>query len=253
MSHPNITEMLTETVVNCFEQGRPFSGYNITLWTREREGIKLRHLDIQGDVHDLEVIQDALDYGYTMADGKTYSWTRSEFSNWHGPAFQVYHPVGYDINNFVPEGVQPVSQNVIAASVRPANMIGRVTPQADGTQPDHGGHQDDGTYKTDYRDRLMVPTKFLKDAGISAGDTVFVIPDQTNQTVFIAKDDSFLDCDSITISTQRVERNGDIRLSSRTLKSAGLQAYPSGNKFVIETAEVDGDNTKIKVVEIKQA
>jgi len=31
------------TVRNCLESGRPFSGYNITIWTREREKIKLRH------------------------------------------------------------------------------------------------------------------------------------------------------------------------------------------------------------------
>ncbi len=38
------------------------------------------------------------------------------------------------------------------------------------------------------------------------------------------------------MTTQRVERNGDLRLSSTTLKSAELDA----DKFVIENGDQDG-------------
>lgn len=238
-----------ETVRNCLETGRPFSGYNITIWTREREKMKLRHQDCVGVVHELDLVQDALDYGYTMPDGQTYTWVRSTFTNWSGPAFEVYHPVGYDLNNFVPEGVDPASQKEIQASVRPMSMIGQVTPQADGTQPDAGGHNIDGTFRTDFRSRLLVPTKFMREAGIEAGDTVYVLPDNQTNTVLLAKESEVFGTNAVGITLQRVERNGDLRLSSRTLKAADLV----DNKFVIETTEKDCDGEKIKVVEIKTA
>lgn len=242
-----LRQAFEDVVRECLETGRPFSGYNITIWTRERFKLKLRHQEVAGFIHEMEIIEDALDYGYTMPDNQTYSWVRSTFNKWSGPAFEVYHPVGYNLDNFVPEGVPPASQSEIASSARPLSMIGLVTPQADGTQPDAGGVQNDGTYKTDFRNRLMVPTKFLKEAGIEAGDTVYVIPDTNTHTVLLAKDTDFLKDDGVKITMQRVERNGDIRLSSRTLRAADL----TDNKFLIETSEKDGGNSKTKVVEVK--
>lgn len=234
------------TVRNCLEVGRPFSGYNITLWTREREKIKLRHQDCVGFIHGLGLIEDALDYGYTMADEQTCTWVRSTFTNWNGPAFEVYHPVGYNLNNFVPEGVDPASSMEIQASIRPMSMIGQVTPQDDGSQPDAGGYNADGSFRTDFRNRLMIPTKFLREAGIQAGDSVHVFGDATNEIIWISKSMNATNImQGITIQT--VERNGDLRLSSRTLKAADL----TNNRFVIETTEKYCDGENIKVVEIK--
>lgn len=256
---PDVIEKMAETVRTCLEEGRPFSAYNITIMTRDRCKLRLRHKEVQESIlqngqllqDSIPMLQDALDYGYTMADNQTYSWTRSDFSA-NGNSFQVYHPVSYDIKNFVPEGVQPVTQNVIASSARPANMIGQVSIQADGTQPDAGGVQPDGTFKVDFRSRLLVPTRFLKEAGINPGDEVFVVPDANTNTVILAKNTEFLQSGSISFTTQRVERNGDIRLSSRTLKAADLE----DSAYIIETGERDevGDPLKkVKVVEIKVA
>lgn len=234
------------TVRNCLEAGRPFSGYNITIWTREREKIKLRHQECVGLVHEIAILQDALDYGYTMADGQTYTWVRSTFTNWSGPAFEVYHPIGYNLNNFVPEGVDPANQMEIQASIRPMSMIGQVTPQDDGSQPDAGGHNVDGSFRTDFRNRLMIPTKFLREAGMEAGDTVHVFGDAQHEMIWVTKTmNPTKIMQGITIQT--VERNGDLRLSSRTLKAADL----TNNRFVIETTEKDCDGENIKVVEIK--
>lgn len=243
----DIMGKLTEIVRECLEKGRPFSGYNITKWTREREQLHLRHKEVAGAVHEMDIINDALDYGYTMADGVTYTWIRSTFTNWSGPPFEVYHPSGYDIKNFVPEGVQPASANEITASTRPANMIGLVTPTPDGNQPDAGGEQDDGTFNADYRNRLMVPTRFLKEAGLQPGDTVYVVPDPTNSIVLLAKDTDTIQTNGVKVTTQTVERNGDLRLSSRTLAAASL----SGTGFVIEMSEKDVNGSKAKVVEVK--
>lgn len=243
----DIMDKLTQTVKECLEQGRPFSGYNITKLTREREQIHLRHKEIAGVVHELDIIHDALDYGYTMADGVTYTWQRSTFDKWQGPAFEVYHPQGYDLSQFVPEGVGPASQQEIANSKRPANLIGLVTPQSDGSQPDAGGEQSDGTFNADYRNRLMVPTRFLKEAGLQPGDTVYVCQDPTNAIVLLAKDTDAIQNDGVKITTQTVERNGDLRLSSRTLQAAAL----TDKKFVIETSEKGDGTSKTKVVEVK--
>jgi len=197
-------------------------------------------------VHEIAILQDALDYGYTMADGQTYTWVRSTFTNWSGPAFEVYHPVGYNLNNFVPEGVDPANQMEIQASIRPMSMIGQVTPQDDGSQPDAGGHNADGSFRTDFRNRLMIPTKFLREAGMEAGDTVHVFGDAQHEMIWVTKTmNPTKIMQGITIQT--VERNGDLRLSSRTLKAADL----TNNRFVIETTEKDCDGENIKVVEIK--
>ncbi len=250
-TQPQLLDQLTQTVQECFESNRPFSAYNITIMTRDREKIRLRHQDIIGEIHKIDVVEDVLDYGFTNSDGNTYSWARSEFNNWNGPAFQVYHPVGYDVNNFVPEGVQPASSTEVQASIRPVGLIGLVTPQADGTQPDAGGAQNDGTFKTDYRNRLLVPTKFLKEAGIQAGDVVNVLADNIAHTVVLYKESNIIKDASLRVTVQLVEKNGDIRISSTTLKSAEL----NDNKFVIETGEKDaidaGCISKIKVVQIK--
>jgi bifunctional DNA-binding transcriptional regulator/antitoxin component of YhaV-PrlF toxin-antitoxin module len=245
----SIVLMLTETIKKCLEEARPFSAYNITLITREREKIRLRHTEMQGVVHEIDLIADTLDFGYTTPDGTTLSWQRSEFTKWAGPAFQVYHPVGYNLDNFVPEGVNPVSQAEFAASVRPQAMIGVITPNADGTTPNVGGEQADGTFQVDNRNRLMVPTKFLKEAGISAGDSIYVIADSKSKAVFLAKDAEDVDNDGIGVTMQLVERCGDIRLSNRTLKSAHLE----GSNFSIKNSEKDFDGVMMNVVEITQA
>jgi bifunctional DNA-binding transcriptional regulator/antitoxin component of YhaV-PrlF toxin-antitoxin module len=245
----NLELAFEKTIRECLELGRPFSAYNITILTRQREHLKLRHQDCLGTVHDLEIVQDALDYGFTMQDGQTLTWSRSTFTNWAGPSFEVYHPLGYDLNNFVPEGVGPASPTEIQASVRPLSMIGQVTPQNDGSQPDAGGHNTDGTFRTDFRQRLLVPTKFMREAGITAGDSVHVFANPTNNIIWISKDQSVGQNQMTVITIQTVERNGDIRLSSRTLKAADF----AKNTFVIESSEKDCSGRNIKVVEITQA
>ena len=60
----SIVLMLTDTIKKCLEEARPFSAYNITLITREREKIRLRHEEIQGVVHEIDLISDTLDFGY---------------------------------------------------------------------------------------------------------------------------------------------------------------------------------------------
>ena len=247
----SIVLMLTDTIKKCLEEARPFSAYNITLITREREKIRLRHEEIQGVVHEIDLISDTLDFGYTTPDGTTLSWQRSEFTKWAGQPFQVYHPVGYNLDNFVPEGVNPVSQAEFAASVRPISMIGIITPNPDGTTPNVGGEQLDGTFQIDNRNRLLVPTRFFKEAEIVAGDSIYVITDNKSKTVMLAKDTEFMDVsdNNIVVSIQIVERCGDIRLSNRTLTTAEL----SGSNFSIKNSEKDNDGEITKFVEITQA
>lgn len=244
-----IKSMFVDTVRNCLEIGRPFSGYNITIWTRQKNALRLRHQECVGVIHEIDILQDALDYGYTMQDGVTYDWKRSTFTNWNGPAFEVYHPAGFDVSKFVPEGVDPATQAEMQSSTRPISMIGQVYMQDDGTQPDAGGSNADGTYRIDFRGRLLVPTKFLREAGINSGEIVYVFPDQSTNTVLLAKDSEVFGKNPVNITIQRVERNGEIRLSSRTLKNAEI----ANSKYLIETTDNDLDGTQIKVVQIKTA
>lgn len=55
-----IGQMLNDTVEQFVDEGQAFSGYDITVTTREREGIKLFHRDVRDDIHQLQAIADCI-------------------------------------------------------------------------------------------------------------------------------------------------------------------------------------------------
>lgn len=227
-----LDEYLEATIKNFLDEGRMFTAYDVTLETRGREKIYLRHNEIRDHIHELDMLVDALGYGWDGPHG-TNRWAKTQVDIGGGKQPFVFHRVGMD-----PQRYQPLPEHT-PAQIQSMAQASISLVQDDGS----GGEQDDGTFKTDYRNRLLVPTRFLKEAGFQPHDTVYVIPDAATNCVLLCQDNS---TSQGTVSIQRVERNGDIRLSSRTLKAANLQ-----DRFQIETTEKDVKGVKMKVVEVK--
>lgn len=236
MCDPKIRNELSATVVQFLDEGRMFTGYDVTIETRERLGVNLRHKDVRADIHEINELRDALDFGWDSNQGTT-KWRKSQLNMPGGGWAFVFHPDYLDPKNY-----QPLPTSKPQQAAPPSTVANSITLN-DGAVSDSGGQQTDGTFATDYRDRLLVPTKFLKEAGIAPGETVNVFADSAVGVLFIVKDASF--SNGVQVTAQVVERNGDIRLSSRTLKAANV----GGNKYLIETA----DKGRSKVVEVKSA
>lgn len=254
----DVMDKLSTTVKQFLDQGRMFTAYDVTIETRQREKMMLRHSEVNGACHEVEALVDAMDYGHDEPGGKTTRWTRTrrDVPGGNGAWAWVYHPDYADANSYQfsnpnqkqPKPAMPAAVAALGSHVavcpQPVNSIGIVN---DGNTSDSGGEQDDGTFAVDFRSRLMIPTRFMRDAGISAGDECYVIAEAKSNSVLVTKADPGLTGVSFTV--QKVEKDGELRLSSRTLRSADL----TDTKFVIETADKTLGSTKVKVVEVKKS
>lgn len=229
---PDQMQMLERTVRQFLDQGRMFSAYDVTLETREREHVQMRHKDVRGACHEIQCLQDAVDFGWDdPSGGQPVEWGKTQVSVGQGQWAFIYHPRSVDPNTYQP---RPTFSKPSAPS--PVTAAAPATPSISAAAiSDSGGQNADGTFGTDYRNRLFIPTKFLRGAGLNANDECFVVADKANKLILLAGDDSNLD-GVVRITTQRVERNGDLRLSSTTLTKGELDT----DKFVIENTDRDG-------------
>lgn len=221
---PQQMDMLEKTVRQFLDEGRMFTAYDVTIETRDRESVKMRHKDVRGACHEISLLSDACDFGYNDPNSQTVEWDRSRVDMPSGQWAFVYHPSNLDPNNYQPQG---------KIQAKTALALTQPTPSVASTPSDSGGKNNDGSFSTDYRDRLFIPTSFLRDAGMKAGDECYVICDKNNSLIILAADGTNFNGTDVKITTLRVERDGDLRLSSATLKSADLDA----DKFVIENTQ----------------
>lgn len=195
----DLSNKLTKTIAQFMEEGRMFSGYDLTIATREREKISLRHKDIRSGIHELEILSDAISFGFDQSNGNVTKYQKTQI-NVNGELAFIYHPVGIDPNQYQPR--RKNSGSIISLSSKK-------------------------NYKIDCRNRLLVPTQFLREAGYVCGDEVFVLWDANKKSLVISGNNN----NNMTIITkQHVEKNGDLRLSSKTLNCA----YPHNNNFDIK-------------------
>lgn len=241
--YPNIESKLEETALKFLEQGMAFTAYDVTVETREREKIKLRHSSVQGAIHGFTSLMDALDFGFTDANGNAVEWRRTQVPMPNGqPAF-VYHPESYDPFQYQPRG-----------SSAPAVQV--ADPVADpSTQPFApkitDGRDKNGVFEVDYRNRLFIRTNFLQTIGLTKSDDVYVLIDKDKNDIYLSGDASLASeykDGKCSVASQMVERYGDMRLSGRTLTSAGM----TGNKFSIKNSEIVLDNRVIPVVKVNE-
>jgi len=242
----DIMAKLEKTVRQFLEENRMFTGYDVTLETRVRESLKLRHSDCRGAIHEMQFLSDAVDFGYDTS-GQTVNWKKTQTDVGVGAWAFVYHPENLDPASY--QSGNPVPVNVPQISVTPSAVVSVITVADDADDSkDSGGENSDGTFSTDYRNRLMVKTRFARSIGLNAGDDVTIVSDSTKQTITLLSGVSVpQQASAIVVSTQRVERNGDFRLSSSTLRSAGL----NGSKFKIEQSSAPLSNgTAMNILEI---
>jgi len=261
-------DALNETVQMFLDEGRMFTGYNVTRVTRERLGIQLRHQPIRGEIHELQSIKDSQEFGHTDQDGNDVEWTKSQVNKKGSQTGQwmfVYHKVGDDPQNFeqyddgggvvVDANRQQHSAPSNGASLTAtgrsqSDVLAQVTGTSGGTAStdddnasDSGGENNDGTFSPDHYKRLFIPTRFMREAGFAKGDQCHILPDAGTNTILLVKDPDPALTGGLTVTTKTVERNGDIRLRSNTLRAAGLG---SDSKFVIENYD-DGGGMVVKI------
>lgn len=224
---PQQMDMLEKTVRQFLDEGRMFTAYDVTIETRDRESVKMRHKDVRGACHEIQILSDACDFGYNDLSSNNVDWDRSRVDMLSGQWAFVYHPSNLDPNDYTPRDGKPQAA-AVGTPTQPTTTTA-TTPSVS----DSGGKNDDGSFSTDYRDRLFIPTEFLRAAGLNAGDECYVICDLGNNLIMLAADGTNFKGSAVKITTQRVERDGDLRLSSTTIRSADLDS----DKFVIENTQ----------------
>jgi hypothetical protein len=237
----DVMTRLENTVRQFLDEGRMFTGYDVTLETRNRDKIKLRHSDCRGAVHDMQFLTDAVDFGHDVS-GQTVKWNKTQIDMGNGAWAFVYHPDTVDPNGYQ---ARQTAQTT-APSVQTTPTVATVVDDTDDSK-DSGGENNDGTFTPDYRNRLFIKVSFVRSIGLKPGDDVIVIADMTKQSITLQGEVPTKTDSGITVSTQRVERNGDFRLSSATLRSAGLTC----SKFKIEKSQQPaGSGISSNIVEI---
>ena len=206
-------EILYEKTIDDFvDKNQPFTGYDLTVATRKREGIKLRHADNNQGIHEIPKILDLIEYD---------DWSRSVV-DLNGQQVILYHPDGFDVNQYEPmtdkfsKGQSNGNASPVVCTTAPTNVLSSVPV---GLDDDDDNEQPDGSYKTDSAGRLLVRTQFLRDANMDPGEVI---------SVFVKQGEILL-CKSFhtkqgydTLVHRKVERDGDIRLSSNSLQDAGF-------------------------------
>lgn len=258
---PAVEPKIQQTIKQFLDEGRMFTAYDVTTETRSREDIHMRHNDVRGGIHEIQCLVDAIEWGHDDGQGNDAKWKKSQIPMPGGKWAFVYHIETVDPNQYQPHGqtAQPhgqTAQKAVTTQTPVTNMVScplsGVTAAAAAAavqvqSNDSGGQNSDGTFSTDYRNRLLVRTGFMKDLGLERDNTVCVVMDSDNNRILLMKDyPKNFDDPNYSVNSQQVERNGDLRLSSKTLRTAGLDI---AENFVIENSEVE----KVAVIEIRQA
>lgn len=228
-----VAQALISTVISEWtDASYPFTAYQVSKEVQRRmkdQGQPFeRHNDLKNDIHQCQQLADASEYG-------DYTKTLVPIGNGH-QAF-LYHPTSFDASSWVPTVGTPDSAPTPAPALTNSLAAAGLPPALPAASTDGDDDGDDGSYNTDYRGRLMIPVQFMRDLGLKAGNTVYVVSEQ-NEVVLSATNGG-------TSKSRLVERNGDIRVLTTELQAAGL----TGNKFNIELKDVAGS----KVVSVKAA
>lgn len=204
-------ENLINGVLDSFiGKGQAFTAFEVSLEAK-KQGADERHRDMREYIHQCRVLNDELEFGI-------YAKTLVPVGNGH-KAF-LYH-----VNTFDPSTYVPLDTNIF-----PPNVLSNVPIAA--TQQTNS----DIGYKLDYRNRLLIPTSFLRGLGISPGQRVNVV--KLNQGgLKLVSESVQINTDDIA-NQQVVEKNGDIRLSFGTLTAAGFQVA----MFQIEISTYENEN-----------
>ncbi len=222
MCDQNTMDELENTVKEFLNEGRMFTGYDVTIATRNRIRKKINHLDVRADIHEITALKDAIDYGWDTPQVGTVKWIRTRFDMPNQQWAWVFHPTNVDPLSYQP---RDSSGNVLSISqvvVTPQKLIPSISTVNDGASNDSGGLQDDGTFTTDYRGRLLIRTEFLREAGLNPANKAFVAANCKTNTLMIANTDTGFNDPDLKVTSQLIEKSGEIRISEKTLNSADI-------------------------------
>ena len=239
----DIKDKMEVTVRQFLDQGRAFTGFDVTKATREREGIApndMRHSDCRGAVHEMVVLSDACDFGHDT-NGTTVKWKKTQTDVGNGQWAFLYYPETFDPKSYQPQPTRPRHPSTPSAPASQTMAVPSVasspapTPAA-ATPSDSGGMNADGTFNTDYRNRLLVRTKFCQHLGLKDGDSIYAVADPTKQVIQLYADPSKApSTNGATMTPYKLTRDGDFCLYSATFRAAGL----TGSTFKIDSSTPD--------------
>jgi len=225
MCSPQNQTLINNVLDDYVSQGRAFTAFEVSIEAKKR-GATERHRDMRAYIHSCQSLNDELEFG-------SYSKTLVPVGGGNN-AF-LYHPNSFDPANYVPldtnQSPAPTQPNSVSA---PATSAAAATPTVDDGDIGHS---------LDHRNRLMIPTSFIRGLGVDPGNRVNVV--RNNGSIFLIPEANAV-ADGDTATQQVVERNGDLRLSLGTLMSASLQ---TGN-FQIESSSYNNSNAAIEVYNI---
>jgi hypothetical protein len=230
MCTPQNSQIIDTVVKEFLDRGQAFTAFEVSLEAKKR-GANERHRDMKNYIHQSAGLNDEMEFG-------DYTKTLVSVGNEGGQPLQafLYHPKSYDPNTYKPLERKGGGSPPLIPQVPTPSLAASAAPSATATlDPDE---PDDGSYAVDYRNRLMIPTKFLRGISANPGELVHVYAesDGVGNCIYLSK--TAPTKDGVTSKTQMVERNGDLRLSQTTLQSSGL----SGTNFLIEN---NSDSVKV--------
>lgn len=243
---PDVMQKLEATAKQFLDENRAFTGYELTLETRQREHMQLRHNDVRGGIHEIQSLVDALDFGYDAGNGQTVAWRKTLCPiGPNGQGVFVYHPASFDPKNYQPRPTAASSNapsvSAVGGSTAPvAALIAQVAQSSDA-----GGDNGDGTFSPDYRRRLLVQSRFVRDLSLKAKESAF-IGVENGKVVVMGSAAMTAYQGANSVATLAVERSGNLYLSAKILSDAGL----NDAKFKIDsTTDTNGN----QIVEVTQA
>ena len=200
------TKNIINSVLDTFlGQKRAFTAFEVSLEAKQR-GATERHRDMKDYIHTCQIMKDETEFG---------DYEKTLISVGQGRQAYLYHLSSYDINQYVPLHMGGATST---PSTSTTQTVSTTTPTQSSST--NNGFWVDHVHTVDHRNRLMVPTRYMRDAGFDAGDHVNVV--RSNGSLFVTSATTAVKTGD-TVSSQIVERNGDIRVALSNLVQAGLQ------------------------------
>jgi len=220
---PAVEGILSEVITSFMNEGRMFTAFEVSLAAKER-GVEERHRNMRERVHELihEIGGPGGAYSRTLMDvgAPEQAW--------------VYHPM--TANPYLYEPLlrhdQPKRTRTDPVPRAPRNPLairrGVANPYA----------IPDGAFGTDQRGRLTVPVSMLVQMGVGPGQRVDVTCDAGNEQLLLHKSAVGTTTDNPD-TTYTAERDGNVRITQRTLERAGLDG--------VQTYRIEGNGTVVSV------
>lgn len=222
-------KLIDQVIADFMAQGRAFTAFEVSLEAKKM-GATERHRDMKGYIHSCPALNDEVqmgDYMRTLVPVGYEGGTPLEA--------YLYHPSSYDPSSYKPLSRGNSPAPVIDVQSRPAAPQQALpAPAQDDNDPALAG---DTEFRLDYRNRLLIPTNFIRDLGLSSGEVVHIVTDEENKCLLLQKGAPAQGGSR----TQMIERNGDLRLSQLTLAGAGI------DKKTIFEIDYDATTQAVKI------